>query len=441
MNLLKSLISYIFYLTCWVIAIILTGLQVQTYYENEDLVDIQYKLFRSSQTNSSYPDFSVCLRTDPVNQFDEAKLPGDINSKDLVEILNGNTSYSDITYGKNKLLQQFLIDFSYNQTLRYDDLLRANIKDIIMGYVMLSEVPVVDGQKGIESYNQKLDFSEGTTNFRKTYEKNHFRCWTRKVIFHPGQIIKGEGIPFAKGSLFQGNVLDGYVVLHHENQLIRGLNTYIRIADHMFFLPDPNKLPTLVITVTQVKTIIRRHDSNFKCDQHLNNDDEKILQTVSGMIGCLPVFWKDLSRAWYHTFNMTFCTKPHQYEEFWKLNSLLVFNKYTPPCKKISVTYDISTKDDYPEVRAVANGDLLVTVLYKTEEYEEVYSRKKFDAESLFSQIGGLIGIMVGVSFIHIPDLLQKIASKAKLIHEDVERRDQQNDSSNKINKSSNVSK
>ena len=439
--LVKSLTRYIFYLTCWVIATILTGLQIHTYYENEDLVDIQYKLFRSSSTKGSYPEFSVCLSTAPDNQFDENKLPKDIKSKDLVEILNGNRSYSDSTYETNDNLQQFLIDFSENQTFSYDDLLRVNIRDTIMGYVMLSEVPVVDGQQSIQGYNKKLVFSEGTTNFRKSFEKNRLRCWTRQVMNDPGQIIKSEGILFAKGSLFQGNVLNGFVFLHHENQLIRAVDTNIRVGEYMFFLPDPNKVPTLVITVTQVKVIIRRHDSNFKCDQFLNNDDEKFLQTASDMIGCIPLFWKDLSREWSPTFNMSFCTKPYQYEQFWKLNFYQVFNKYTPPCKKISVTYDVSTKEDYPEVRAVANGDLLVNVLYRTEEYEEVYSRKKFDAESLFSQVGGLIGIMVGVSFIHIPDLLQKIVSKAKIIHGDIESRNQQNDSSNKRNIITYVSK
>ena len=59
-------------------------------------------------------------------------------------------------------------------------------------------------------------------------------------------------------------------------------------------------------------------------------------------------------------------------------------------------------------------GDLLVTVHYNTEEYEEIICLRKFDGESLFSQIGGLIGIMVGVSFINIPDMLEKLASKKK---------------------------
>ena len=55
------------------------------------------------------------------------------------------------------------------------------------------------------------------------------------------------------------------------------------------------------------------------------------------------------------------------------------------------------------------NGDLLISIDYKTEEYEKVSSQRYFDSESLFSQVGGLIGIMVGVSFINIPNLLEKL--------------------------------
>ena len=59
-------------------------------------------------------------------------------------------------------------------------------------------------------------------------------------------------------------------------------------------------------------------------------------------------------------------------------------------------------------------ADLVIVVIYRTEEYEEIVSLRKFDGERLFSQMGGLIGIMVGVSFINIPDMLDKVASRIK---------------------------
>ena len=52
----------------------------------------------------------------------------------------------------------------------------------------------------------------------------------------------------------------------------------------------------------------------------------------------------------------------------------------------------------------------------RTEEYEEITNLRKFDAESLFSQVVGLIGIMIGASFFNIPDILLNMVSKFETI-------------------------
>ena len=115
------------------------------------------------------------------------------------------------------------------------------------------------------------------------------------------------------------------------------------------------------------------------------------------MCCCIPVFWKDVVKDGSIDLNKTFCTKASQYQQLRSLtiNNYLVFKNYTPPCKRLSVAYDISSKKDNPEIRKHAKGDLYINIKYKTEEYEEILSRRKLDAESLFSQVGGLIGIMV----------------------------------------------
>ena len=51
-----------------------------------------------------------------------------------------------------------------------------------------------------------------------------------------------------------------------------------------------------------------------------------------------------------------------------------------------------------------ADGDFLIKVAYRADEYEEIRNLQKFDEESLFSQVGGLIGIMLGVSLFNMPE-------------------------------------
>ena len=426
---INSFITYLFYLTCWTIAIALTVTQVQKYLKNEDFVDIIHKSFYSKPAMSNYPEFSICLRTNPDNEFDETKLPKNVSSKDAARFLNGNEPDDNDNVQVEMALKDSLEEFSLNPEIPYDDLLKKEVTHVFSGYMMDSDVPNDKKQNSTLGYTHKNFYSSGMTNFTKKFESlnvdiNHFRCWNRQVKFIPGQIIKWEAIAFAKGALIspyqKGDIFNAYVSLHHENQLIRSINSMINVAEMVnLMVPGSDKLPVLTITVTQIKIVIRRHDANWKCDPNLVNDDEMFLKTVSNMLGCIPIFWKDQLKNWLKSSNLTHCTNTEDYKLFWShYNSRqnnIAYGKYQIPCRKISLAYDLSSKEDHTELRIMGIiGDLVVTVNYNTEEYEEIISLRKFDGESLFSQIGGLIGIMVGVSFVNIPDMLEKVASKIK---------------------------
>ena len=138
------------------------------------------------------------------------------------------------------------------------------------------------------------------------------------------------------------------------------------------------------------------------------------------MLGCIPIFWKDQLKDWSRSTTISFCTKVEQYNQYWSNYNTRQINmahrKTPPPCKKVSLTYDISTKEDSLEHRYLEKvlGDLLIVIDYRTQEYEEIISLKKFTEETLFGQIGGLLGIMVGVSFVNIPGLLEKLFSRSR---------------------------
>ena len=61
--------------------------------------------------------------------------------------------------------------------------------------------------------------------------------------------------------------------------------------------------------------------------------------------------------------------------------------------------------------------DLFIKITYRTEDYEEITNLKKFNGESMFSQVGGFIGIMLGVSLFHIPDILKSVISRGKTVY------------------------
>ena len=426
---IKSFITYLFHLICWTIAIILTVTQVEKYLKNEDFVDIRYKTFYSKLDKSNYPELSICLSTNPDNEFDEAKLPKNVSSKDVARFLNGSQPDGGNNHHMEVVIKNSLEEFSSNPEMPYDDLLKKEVTQIFAGYMMDSDIPNERKHNSTLGYTHKNFFSHGMTNLTKRFESlnvdtYHFRCWSRQVKYIPGQIIKWEGINFAKGALIspylKRDLFNAYISLHHEDQLIRSINSLIDIGEFVnLVVPNSDKLPVLRITVTQIKIVIRRHDAKWKCDPGSVNDDEMFLKTVSEMLGCIPIFWKDQAKNWLQSSNLTYCTNAKDYKRFWShFNSRqnnVAYGKYQSPCRKISLAYDLSSKEDHTEFRIMGIvGDLVVMVHYRTEGYEEIISHRKFDGESLFSQIGGLIGIMVGVSFINIPDMLEKLASKIK---------------------------
>ena len=65
--------------------------QLGTYFENEDSTSVKVKSFHRS-TENTYPDFSFCVSGNGSNQFNESRLPNNVNSVDLANMLNGNES-------------------------------------------------------------------------------------------------------------------------------------------------------------------------------------------------------------------------------------------------------------------------------------------------------------------------------------------------------------
>ena len=424
----SMVITYLFHLMCWVVAITLTILQIIKFSKNEDIVDISYKSFISNQDKRNYPVFSICLLNNPDNEFNETKLPENITSMDLAAVLNGNPPGGNDSLQKTIVVEEFLKDFSYNNTLSFDNILKRDAKNVFSGYRLGRFVPIKKNYSTSVRYIDNI--SLGMTGLTKKLESlnadyYHCRCWSRQFEYIPGQVIVIEYAVFAKGALFSPyfkNYIHGtFVSLHHENQLIRRFDTMINIADLInLVMNNTYKLPIVKISITQIKNVVRRHDANQECDPNVNNDDENFLQAVSKMLGCIPIFWKDQLEDWSRSTTMSFCTKVEQYHRYWSNYNTRDINmarrKDPPPCKKVSLTYDISTKEDALEYRYIEKviGDLLIIIDYRTDEYEEIISHKKFTEETLFGQIGGLLGIMVGVSFVSIPGMLEKLFARSK---------------------------
>ena len=407
---LKTVLTYLFYAICSTIAVWMTYRQIDIYLLNEDATSIQYKSF-SAAIKNYYPDITFCLHNlNPSDQFDESTLPFNITSTELTSMLDGTVSDESMSKKGDKNSLEKFVEFILKRNMSFEDLINSKSKNIISGYFM---------QKTMPSDGCNHDF---LANLEKTFDSLYYRCWTRSYDYMPNQLLKSEFITLIPGVLSDFRYI--YIALHQEHQTLR--HEPISVAHLMDVkIAETQKIPSLVINVNHIKVIRRRHSANEKCDQHLDHDDNKFLQEASKSLGCIPIFWIELSEGWKDTTNLSYCTDPNAYYKasvlgkHWDVRHL-VYKEYEPPCSKMLVTYDLSTKEDESFLRkhlklyynTEIEGDLMIKILYSSDEYEEIKNLRKFDEESLFSQIGGFIGIMLGASVFHIPEIMATVISK-----------------------------
>ena len=416
----KYISLYAFYLLCCGIAIWMTERQINTYFKNQDSSSVTFKSFHTS-TKNNYPDFSFCFKVDPNDMFNESKLPKNISSSEFRDMLSGPDLFgSDPNQlemlNTNKDLLDLLTSLSSDDVPDYEDVLNHDARGIVDEYHLRSLERQENKRKELQGFLRKTYHSTGMKIFATSINVPVLICETRVLNYIPGQIILSEHVKIQKEVL--ENLDSLIVVFHHPNQLLRSKGVGEIYPWQLGLKTRPQK--NLIITVKHVRLIHRRQRSKERdiyskeCDKHLLDDDTQALQTIAKMLGCIPAYFKHSSKAWNNSLNISYCTT---YEKHWEafskyiMNKWYVYEQYAPPCTIMSVLSDISTEGG---PYGHADGDSWFHIVYELDDYEEITNQKKMDWEALFSQMGGFIGIMLGVSIFSIPDIFMFMISKVK---------------------------
>ena len=93
---------------------------------------------------------------------------------------------------------------------------------------------------------------------------------------------------------------------------------------------------------------------------------------------------------------------------------------YLPPCRRmtqLTFLYSEYPSDFYSDkLQNLATEDqsLFVTLFYPFSlDYKEITMLRELSIQSLLGNVGGYVGICVGYSILHIPNLINAIYSKA----------------------------
>ena len=121
-------------------------------------------------------------------------------------------------------------------------------------------------------------------------------------------------------------------------------------------------------------------------------------------MGCIPVYWSEF----YANSEEGSQAKPNYENCFSADNYELLYTNflpprhtdkgtklYTGPCNQMGITVSVTQSD-------VKEDNLAVGFSYVVEEYRETYNRRAFSFESLWSAIGGFIGMFLGCGLLQV---------------------------------------
>ena len=283
---------------------------------------------------------------------------------------------------------------------------RIDVNAVFQGYQRKTK-----GQDGKSNTERFFDFD---SVFRVSYQDPNRICLTKKELQEEGRLIKYDLLKLTSNWLPVDNRMC-LIYIHPKGQLIRSLTkptfTLIGKALRNGKLKGPKGFNYIIIMRNNAMEVLRkRPDAIEVCNDTLKDDDIQWRQTVIQKIQCIPTFMKRfLSQSIVHN-QMPECS-PAQYKEMDEIydpwDSFHAAAKfYTPPCTQmnsiVTINEDVMRFDDH-------NDTSLWLKLEYPLDYKETVNKRAFTGYDLLSQIGGIVGIIVGYSLMQIPGVFEYI--------------------------------
>ena len=388
-----------FQLLCFVMFFGLVIIQIKLYAENKDSSSIGYRRFNQEERDK-YPAVSLCLQSRDGAIFNK-------NHESLENLgPNAGQIYQEKLLGtKNATLSDYNI--SYNEVTMgvFNDLIQ-------LYFVMTKQGDLIDTwQPGEEDWeaadygddnNTQIDFPFAISNnpFYKSYQDPYLVCITQKDKFVPNQLLNLASFVLNPSAFYKSNIENLLVYLHHPGQLIRQFGKQILHLTRAHFRKALNKTHNYYsIHINQVEVLRKRSDGVVPCNSSLENDDLSWRQSIVRKVGCIPSYWFDLDMETRkkqkneYDYNLQKCTDSKELQLISQhflppKNTDNGTSLYVGPCNQLGMTASVTQSD--------VEENLILGFNYFVEEYRETVNGRAFDFESLWSQIGGLIGMFLG---------------------------------------------
>lgn len=366
------------------------------YLKNEDISTITYKNFATS-SQDTYPTFSLCFMDDNDEGIIYEHFKDDITATlpMAYDKIDPATTFSRILKGEKisiGLTQEEALSI-YNISEAYANMFSIKFEELY-DYI---EFTTEHSNDTLTLYSN-INTNESLPVYL-SYQDPSTICFTRKDDKNLNIIRMEDSLNLFREELEKFQVrLKFKIFIHHPGQLLRGFDAPVFESEMRHI--DWDK-PMLTFKIMQQSIWRKRPDAIIPCNSYLYDDDLKIRMKISEVVGCIPVYWKNIMPI---LASYEICHTPEEMEKSWQIlqNLTSIFSSYDPPCNemKLAVTYDKQP------IFFHENQFLFTIFKYTDRNYQEIVNVREFGLESLWSSVGGFVGIFVGTSLSHLPSLI-----------------------------------
>ena len=354
------------------------------YAENGDASYVTFRRFME-RPEDQYPTYTFCFADNPNFVFSDAVNELKISRDDYSSLLKGVVANSNDTYDNLKT--------AVDNT---DERFTKKFEDVILGIEFKTNNPTTSFSMDHQNLSLRDSGIQDIPLYVSHQDPDRV-CFTRRQESGFGQDFQRihDRIEFdpteLKGVRFQ-------LYVHHPSQFTRSMQT------PAFEKKDDIARSEIHLSanVAYVGVLRKRPGSNKPCNPELKDDDNEFKMRIISLVGCVPPYWRFLIMK---NSSAELCRTRRQLEQTFQYirNPAEIFKLYVPPCEEMQ--NPVNVREAQSSGRKQTRLDF--TIRYTTQIYQEVQNHRDYNLDTLWSSVGGFVGIFMGYSLLQLPELLQ----------------------------------
>ena len=396
----------------------MVGYCIYKFMLNEDMSTIEFDVFTGKDKNI-YPTLSLCFSGKGIFNIKKIKDEWRNIKKKLSPVL---WKKNDINTHWDNLLSKF----------DYDDV-SLNPRGILFHVSLNSvnesgRVPIYYWRNRKEKQNMSDPFP-----FKVSYSSQIEKCFSfdiNSVTVPKLEIHTLASIDLRLNKYF-GGLKQFKLKLDSESLKKYNIQNKIHLS---IFMTYPNQLirsfPIIVLQNLQKrrKTVImnaitqgfemiqRRSTSNQPCEEKWLNDDVDIINRLVSRTGCRHAHW-------FKNSSIPICDSQKKFKLLKlpdiKTISQVFLKDHISPCREIqSIISTISVRDatqvDFQRNITSMDPMIYLNIQFKNPAYKTIRRIRSFNEETLIGNLGGYVGLFLGVAIWQFPDFIELLRVKMK---------------------------